>query len=177
MNWYVVYTRANCESKASDNLRKQDFAQYFPHHCEWRGKGKATSHLKRIPVFMRYLFVETERTRVHEVNETRGVERVLCVDGEPCEIPGEVIAELRTRLGPGGKVYGHMPPKEKFAGVPDQFFYLNEADPLFGFLASITRVIDNERIIAKLHSALFGAAGREIEVPTSHVGELLPVTN
>lgn len=177
--WWAVYCIANKEPLADLNLRRRGFKTYFPHERiapRWQGipKSKTLSELvSRRPHLPRYLFVETLPGRLAEVNDTMGVSTVVYAPGgSPFPIEFEVIQALRKRLEP--RANGPLR-KPRFAGVEGQDFRFGESSPLFGFYAAIVRLLDNDKIIARLRSTLFGAAGREVEVPVSDVGELLPI--
>lgn len=173
--WYAVHTRALKEDLADRNLQRIGIETYFPHTTEWLGKNSETSRLVRKPMLSRYLFVQTERERLHEVNETVGVSTVLYAAGaEPLPISDEIIEALRKRFGPSGKLFRN--PAPTFEGAAGQEFRFGENSPLFGFAAQIICVLDNERIRVKFLETLFGASGREMVVPVAEVGELLPRT-
>lgn len=178
-DWFAVHTHENSEAFADLNLRRKSYETYFPWTHQWvpSAKSKILSDITRVACLTRYMFVKTIPENLADVKDTLGVSRVINPPGRyPVPIPLEVMDELMDRLGRTGKVYSHPAPKPGFEGVVGQQFRLGERSAFFGFIAEISKVIDNERILAKLQSALFGEVGREIEVSTADVLELPPVT-
>lgn len=179
LDWYAVYCHAAKEPLADLNLRRGGYETWFPHEREWQPseKSKTLSELCKRAYFPRYLFVRAMRGMLSAVNGVIGVSTVVYAPGgEPFPIDAEVMQRLQTELGPSGKVYRDLPPREQFAGVVGQMFRFGEASPFFNFVAQVTCVLDNERVRAKFLEKLFGAPDHEITVSVAQVGELLPPT-
>lgn len=176
-SWYAVHSQSQKEALADLNLRRQHFRTFFPHTSDWTAstKSKRLSELAKTAYLSRYLFVAMTGA-AHEnfctINDTIGVSTVVYVGGEPFPIPPEVMQGIFSLCKPCGEVYRNKPPKSKFEGMAGDLIRLGEKSPLFGFLAQVTRVLD-DKVLARLQQKLFGEIGREIEVPISEIDEIL----
>ena len=102
MNWYVVYTQAQKEAVALQNLLNQGFSAYLPRYR------KRCRHARRVytvlaPLFPRYLFVrmDPEAQRWRSINGTIGVSYLLTEGPVPIALPGEVVDHIRARENDG----------------------------------------------------------------------------
>ncbi len=98
MNWYVVYTQAQKEVLASQNLINQGFDVYLP-RCR-----KRRCHARRVdtvlaPLFPRYLFVRIDPLvrRWRSINGTIGVCYLLTEGPDPIALADGVIDTIRER--------------------------------------------------------------------------------
>lgn len=99
MQWYLVYTEPACEYTAAYWLQRQGFMTFIPeYHVRRRRRGE-TCH-SDMPVFASYVFVGQGlgEGRFKTIEETRGVLRLISVEGTPLRVPDEVIAELRDAV-------------------------------------------------------------------------------
>src|SRR3990167_3912123 len=161
--WYAIMTRANNEQLARDDLRLRGFEIFWPYTSEWVGTGhKAKSRLVKRSWLSRYLFVKTELQRLGEVQDDRarnmGVATVVhATNNEPYPIPDEAINLLLDKTDHLGEVYqGNVPKRGPQFSVGDVVRVTDERHPLFGFLAEIKKVLDNNEIVANMftHSLL-----------------------
>lgn len=173
-DWWAVHTQSQKESVAERDLRRLGFTTFYPHISEWVGLNGNKSRLVKRAYLSRYLFVQTVRDLLYRVNDAIGVSCVVYSTGqEPFPIPLQVMRELQDRADHLGEVHCKGIPRAEFAGRVGDTFKFGEKSPLFGFVASVKKVLDDDKIIAILDKSFFGVSGREIEVPTSDVGELV----
>jgi transcription antitermination factor NusG len=178
MIWLAVHTKPSKEALANFYIERLGIETFFPHYeAQWSPESKRLSVLARRAFLPRYTFAYASTARVAEINELPWVSVVLHrAGGQPCSIPEVVISELFKYASEKTGVVYRNPPSERSDGpLEGDQIRLGEKSPLFGFRAVVTKVIDNRRILAKLDSSLFGVAGREIEVPLTEIGEIVPV--
>ena len=159
--WFAVHTQAQREALASWHLTRLGYETFWPH--TWEQVRVAVPRWVKRSWFSRYLFVRTAREKIYGVNEAWGVSAVVYAAGnEPFPISDDVIKELQKTLGPGGKVYSHMP-KSKFA-VGDKVKGL-EGWSHWGLLGEVSRV-SGSNLAAKM--LMFGVE-RDVIVPAESV--------
>jgi transcriptional antiterminator RfaH len=93
--WYLIQTKPRQESRAEDNLRRQQFECYRPiKPCDSRND-KADEAL-----FPGYLFIRLDRhlDNWYPIRSTRGVARVVAFGSDPTPVRDELIEQLRRRL-------------------------------------------------------------------------------
>ena len=170
-SWYAVTTKPQREALADLNLRTLGFETYFAYEKQRARspKSKLLPHLTKIAFIPGYIFVRSRRDTLSEVHCAIGVSKlVYAPGGKPCTIPNDAMDEMMNFLGPTGKVFRNLKPmKEKFMGRIGQEFRFGEASKLFGLFATVASIIDDSRILAKLHFAICGQD--LVEVPTSDV--------
>ena len=163
MDWFALMTKALQEQLARDDLRRRGFEVFWPYTSHWVGTGhKSKSRLVKRSWLSRYLFVQTSRERLTEVQDERarnmGVATVVrATNNEPYPIPDEAINLLMDKTDHLGEVYlGNVPKRGPQFSVGDVVRVTDEKHPLFGFLAEIKRVLDNNEIVANMftHSLL-----------------------
>src|SRR3990167_4370164 len=157
--WYAIMTRANKEQLARDDLRRRGFEIFWPYISEWVGTGhKARSRLVKRSWLSRYLFVKTSRDELYGVNDGLGVSTVVrATNQEPYPIPDEAMAFLLEKTDHLGEVYlGNVPKRGPQFSAGDVVRVTDEKHPLFGFLAEVKKVLDNNEIVANMftHSLL-----------------------
>jgi transcriptional antiterminator RfaH len=103
--WYVVNTQAHQETRAAENLSRQQFDVWLP-RCR-----KTRKHGRRIdcvlaPLFPGYLFVsiDTDVQRWRSINGTFGVVRLLCHGDTPISVPDGLVEAMLARRDAGGAV-------------------------------------------------------------------------
>jgi len=103
--WYVVYTHANGETLAQQNLERQGFRTYVPMYSRKRRHARKTSKV-RWPLFPRYLFVsmDVERARWRAIQSTIGVARLVCFGTCPAPMPEGVVEAIVGREGDEGLI-------------------------------------------------------------------------
>lgn len=95
-SWYVAYTHASSENKASDHLRRQGFEVYLPRTRRWRRHARRREAVLG-PLFPRYLFVGFDITQVRwrSIFSTVGVSTLLCNGDVPITVPSNVVEQIR----------------------------------------------------------------------------------
>jgi len=76
--WYVLWTRSNCEQLVHDQLSAKGFELFLPKLGRWSRREKLRC-LARVPMFPGYLFLRhaIDKTSYIEVCKTRGLARIL----------------------------------------------------------------------------------------------------
>jgi transcriptional antiterminator RfaH len=100
--WYAVFTHANREGRAQDNLRRQGYEVYLPM------LRRVLRHARRVesvlrPLFPRYLFVslDPDRDRWRPISSTYGVSGLVRFADVPASVPVSFIDDLRTHESDG----------------------------------------------------------------------------
>ncbi len=98
MNWYVVYTQAQKEIIAAQNLTNQGFECYLPRYRKQCRHARRT-YTVMAPLFPRYLFVrmDPQAQRWRAINGTIGVNYLLCEGINPMPIDDEIIAAILSQ--------------------------------------------------------------------------------
>lgn len=101
-HWYIIQTKPHKENNVSLLLAKPPFAIFHPRIAYFVNGGKPA---RPASLFPRYLFVQTdfsEPANFHLIRYTRGVNKILCADGQPVPISEDIIRVIRERTGPQG---------------------------------------------------------------------------
>ena len=105
-HWYAVRTKPKEEDRADFNLRSYHVETFSPkirqlRTSEFNGSRRYTvKHL-----FPPYIFAYfNANTQLHNVNYTRGVQKVVCFNGCPAPINDEVIDLIRGKVDGDGFV-------------------------------------------------------------------------
>tara|TARA_Y100001935_G_C17128836_1_gene419542 strand:- start:174 stop:719 length:546 start_codon:yes stop_codon:yes gene_type:complete len=111
--WVLVYTKANEEKRANENLKKQGFKTFLPLILP---SNKNSKFVSPVPVFPRYLFVEINPSLGNWplIKSSYGVSNLVMFSDEFTSIPFEIIEAMQHRLDATG-VY-----KEDFSIVDFQ---------------------------------------------------------
>ena len=153
--WYVVFTHANAELRASHHLNRQGFSTYLPRYLKRRRHARRVETIAA-PLFPRYLFVSVDKftQRWRTIHSTFGVTRFVCNGDEPAEVPDDVITALKSRESELGFINLNCRPRYK-AGDKIQVL-----DGVFSScLGSFERMSDQERV-----SILLDLLGRKVRV-------------
>src|SRR3990167_7640943 len=176
--WFALRTKALQEQLARDDLRRRGFEVFWPYTSEWVGTGhKAKSRLVKRSWLSRYLFVQTNRERLTEVQDERarnmGVATVVrATNNEPFPIQDLIIKELQDKADHLGEVYIANQPKRRPNCKPgDVLRFTDEASPLFGLYAEVKRVLDNGTVHALFRGEILGS--KHIILSDSSVGEVV----
>ncbi len=101
--WYVVNTLPHQETRADQNLRRQNFTTLLPVTRRTR------RHARRLdtvltPLFPGYLFVELDLDNQSwsSINSTFGVKRLLCGGERPTELQRDFVTALQETIGEDG---------------------------------------------------------------------------
>lgn len=76
--WYVLWTRSNCEQLVHDQLVAKGFELFLPRIGRW-SKREGLRYLAQVPMFPGYLFLHHSMTKTSyiEVRKARGLVRIL----------------------------------------------------------------------------------------------------
>lgn len=132
MDWLVVATKPQQESRAEVNLRRQMFEVYCP---------RFYSRACMKPLFPSYLFVKLfPGMAIRSIPSTYGVRNLICVGDQPATVSDSAIREIRSREANDGVIrlcpfnagdavmWGHIP--AIFEGMIDD----DRCGILFGML-------------------------------------------
>ena len=96
LRWVLLYTKPHAEAWAEINLRKQGFSTLLP---RVRARGGIA------PLFPRYLFAAHAEDRVASaMQHTLGVLYVVRCGEHAARVPGDVIADICSRMDAAGIV-------------------------------------------------------------------------
>jgi len=104
--WYVIYTKTNDEDRADRNLAAWGLETFYPRIRkkqvnEFTGKAICFSR----PLFPRYLFARFDaEPLLHKVSNSRGVQRVLCIDYAPVPVDDEIVTLIQSKVDEDGFV-------------------------------------------------------------------------
>jgi transcriptional antiterminator RfaH len=144
--WIVGVTKANSETTAEYNLKKQGYGVYLPRYVEKEGK-----EIKIKVLFPRYIFIEIY-DKWYSILNTRGISSILMSDQRPSPVPEKVINELKSRQDKKGFVT--IRGQEKFS-VGDKIIL---ADGLFkGYSGLVDGMRDADRV-----NVLLDVLGRKV---------------
>ncbi len=93
-NWYVVYTKPQCEKKIAGLFSKWKIENFYPVNCvkssvSWRSKMVCE------PLFKSYVFVHISEEQISKLNRVEGVVNFLHWLGKPAVIKSKEIEVLR----------------------------------------------------------------------------------
>lgn len=103
--WYVIHTHPKQEDRADMNLKAWGLTTFNPKIRE-RSYNPYSDKVTYVAksLFLRYIFARFNITRLHQVQFTRGVDRVVCFGDAPTPVSSEVIAEIKSRVGADGYI-------------------------------------------------------------------------
>ncbi len=96
-NWYAVYTIVRHEKKVHSSLLEKSIDTYLPIRevtNRWKDRNKKV----KLPLFPGYVFVNLDLKDKMNVLSTKGVVRILGVNGDPTPIPEQQINSIKTLL-------------------------------------------------------------------------------
>lgn len=152
--WYVVYTQPQSERRALHHLGRQGYESYFPRYRKTRRHARREQEVDA-PLFPRYLFVRLELNsdKWQAINHTRGVNRLIGLNGEPTPLPEGTIEEIKARQDETGMI--EMPLLELEKGRP----YRIRSGPFEDLIGIFEEMIDKNRVVL-----LLNLLGREIKI-------------
>ena len=139
-SWFLLQYKPNSHRVALRNLHRQGFETFLP--TQDVTQCTSTKFLQRPkPLFPGYMFVAFERKSApwHKINSTTGVSRLVSFDGEPKELPLDLVSGLMSRCDASGKI---LPPTQLLAGDEVQMV----RGPFANFIATIENVDAQHRI-------------------------------
>jgi transcription antitermination factor NusG len=96
-NWYAVYTIVRHEKKVYSSLLDKSIDAYLPIRevvNRWKDRNKKVL----LPLFPGYVFVNLDLRDKLKVLTTKGVVRILGVNGNPTPIPDQQIGSIKSLL-------------------------------------------------------------------------------
>lgn len=96
--WYLVYTKAQQERVALENLERQGYETYLPRiRVRRRRQGRYVKLVE--PMFPRYLFMHLndETDNWGPIRSTIGVSNMVRFGALPARVPDELVQALRER--------------------------------------------------------------------------------
>ena len=138
--WYLLQCKPNAVQVAVRNLENQSFTTFLPLQERTMRKGEAFKQQVR-PLFPGYLFIQLdpEKGPWAQINNTRGVTRLVRLSTEPSVVPGNIVTALMARCD------NH--------GVLQQSYQLEIGDqaeitqgPFSGFIAKVAGTEPNNRV-------------------------------
>src|SRR5918998_4014752 len=101
--WFAIYTNGKQEVRAFHNLQAWGLESFNPMIKEYRrNQFTGIASFVSRALFPRYIFARFVPTLMHKVTFTRGVQRIVSFNDEPCPIDDEVIAFLQARVETDG---------------------------------------------------------------------------
>lgn len=143
LRWHAVHTNARAEWLAKSRLEEQAYAVFYPHFLGTvRHARKVIGVIK--PYFPRYLFVGVRPDQsLYAVNKTMGVSTVVYIGDVPLEVPGPVMAELRSRGDEDGRVAMEEGRRKARPAVGSR---VSLAGPLEGFVAQVAEIDGGDHV-------------------------------
>ena len=139
-SWFLLQYKSNSHRVALRNLHRQGFETFLPtQDVTQRKSTKFVQQLK--PLFPGYMFVAFERERApwRQINSTIGVSRLVNFDGQPRELPPNLVSGLMLRCDTSGKI---LPPAQLSAGDEVQVL----SGPFANFVATVENIDPKHRI-------------------------------
>ena len=154
--WYVVYTQPQSERRALHHLERQGYETFFPSYRKTRRHARREEEVVA-PLFPRYLFVglELNTQKWQAINNTRGVNRLIGLNGQPTPLPDGAVEEIQSRQDDTGMI--EMAPPEFEKGRS----YRIGNGPFEDFTGIFEERIDKNRVVL-----LLNLLGREIRIDT-----------
>jgi transcriptional antiterminator RfaH len=164
-HWYAVRTKPKEEDRANFNLRAFHVETFSPKIRQLRNSEFAGSRYTVKHLFPPYIFAYFDvNSQLHNINYTRGVQKVVSFNGCPVPINDEVIDLIRGKvdddgfvclheeLKPGDMVRINSGPLQSLVGV----FQGNLSDKerveiLLDAISYQSRLLINREMVDKVH--------------------------
>lgn len=145
LSWYLVQYKPNALQIAVRNLENQGFGTFLPLQETTRRKGKIFQRQLR-PLFPGYLFVQLNPGKGpwRQVNNTRGVARLVRFSAEPSVVPNSIVDALTEQCDERNIL------RQTSETQSGQLHHGNQAKvkrgPFSGFIATVADIEPNNRI-------------------------------
>ncbi len=96
-NWYLIFTRPNCEKKVVDNLSRRSIEHYWPSNKYISVQDKRRIVMQK-PLFTSYVFVHLNALRLGELKKIDGVANLVYWLDKPAVIRDIEIEMMRRFL-------------------------------------------------------------------------------
>lgn len=140
MKWYLIQTKSNAYSIATNNLRRQGFEVFQPLIIKTSREAKkfVTS---TIPLFPSYLFLGSNFEQIpwKSINATRGVSKIVTLDGNYRPISEQIINSLKFRCDSNNVLK-----MKKSVRVGDRMKIEN--GPFSEFICEVENIDANQRV-------------------------------
>lgn len=158
-HWYVVYTHANCESKAREHLSRQGFRTLLPTYRCWRRHARRRELVER-PLFPRYLFVALDvlEQRWRPILSTVGVCDLVRHGNAPTPMPSGLAEEIGERSALG--TFDRLSPVD---GLGHGDIVRVIEGPFTDLIGRFAGLADNDRVFV-----LLDMLGRQVKTTLSH---------
>ena len=145
LSWYLVQCKPNTTQIAVRNLENQSFTTFLPLQESTKRKGKKFQRQIR-PLFPGYLFVQLNPAQGpwRQVNNTRGVARLVRLSTLPSVVPESIIVELLARCDEQGVLRQARESQNNQLRSGEQVEVTQ--GPFSGIVATVTNVEPNDRI-------------------------------
>ena len=99
--WVLIYTKANQEIKAKENLQKQGFKTFLPLISP---TNQSTGFESLVPVFPRYLFaqIDLDLDNWTSIKSSYGVNHIVMFGEKFTSIPNNIIKLIQDKLNEAG---------------------------------------------------------------------------
>ena len=96
--WVLVYTRANQEARAKENLENQGFETFLPLIAKKKITQSHTVYLEAI--FPRYVFtkINLQSDNWRPISSTRGVSHLIYFGAKHAVVPNELVELLKSKV-------------------------------------------------------------------------------
>jgi transcriptional antiterminator RfaH len=139
LRWYLIQCKPREDRRALENLQRQSFECFHPtRQVERRRDGRRYAAAE--PLFPSYLFVHLNCAsgNWYPIRSTRGVQRIVCFNGEPQSVPNEIVEGVRTRLAAHTDDLPYLRPGERVRIVDGAF---SQLEAIFVANEGIERVV------------------------------------
>ena len=145
LRWYLVQCKPNEAQIAVRNLENQSFRTFLPLKKTTKRKGKIFQRQIR-PLFPGYLFVQIDPNQGlwRQVNNTRGVARLVRLGAEPSVVPNEIVEALMTRCDKKSILRQTSETQSSLLHAGKQAQVTQ--GPFSGFISTISDIEPNNRI-------------------------------
>ena len=139
MNWYLLQTKPNAYVTACENLRRQGFDVFLPFVTKTTKKNGKFLDIKS-PLFPGYLFMGTLMDTIpwKSINSTRGISKVVTLDGVYRSICARVIDGLQSRCNEDSII-------QKFNDLALDDRAKIERGPFSEFISTVDQITDDQR--------------------------------
>lgn len=169
MTWWAAYVEPKKELAVRDMIVSGLALSVFcPYEKVIRRRkvarqNKYTVEQVDLPLWPRYLFVDSDADRIGDIRRTRFVISMVSSAEEPLSVPDDIMEQLQSLAGADGLVRARDLTKPDFHGeVGDSVKLTGVLDGLVGHIASLSR-LDESGIVGVWVSML--GADREVQVP------------
>jgi len=96
-DWYVIYTRPQCERKVAASISEMGIEVYLPLHTvirQWSDRKKKM----QVPLFPNYVFVRLEQSEKRAVHSVREFVKFVAIENTPVVVREKDILMIRQVL-------------------------------------------------------------------------------